>query len=528
AITEADLRRHIEILASDEFEGRAPASPGGELTTQYLVSYLKEVGLAPAPNGKYRQNVTLVEMTPAPGADLKVKGPAGSLSFSYFNDVMLWTKRVTETAAIENSEIVFVGYGVHAPEYDWNDYEGVDVRGKTVLMLVNDPGFATRDPALFAGKTMTYYGRWTYKFEEAARQGAAGAIIIHEDEPASYPWDVVSAGWSGPQYDLERPDRNASRTAIEGWVTARAGREILALGGKNLKDLKARAAKRGFRAQALGVTASGAVSNKIRTSQSANIMGIVPGSEAPDEVVIFMAHWDHLGRGPAINGDEIYNGAKDNASGVAGILELIEAFQKAPTPPKRTVAFLAVTAEESGLLGSAHYAENPIFPAAKTVAAINLDGLNIIGPTREIVLVGHGKTTIEDILQEKLTAQGRRLDPEPLPERGYFYRSDHFSLAKVGIPVLYPGAGIDARERGRAWGLEQVTQFTQNHYHKPSDEYSPDWDLSGAVEDLQVIYEVGRAIADSASWPEWKPGAEFKAAREKSLSVGPQAKHEGE
>ncbi|GAB4144526.1 MAG: M28 family metallopeptidase [Sphingomonadales bacterium] len=514
-ITAQDLAHHIEILASDDFEGRAPGTPGGEKTVAYLTEAFKSRGAAPAFDEGYGQTVSMIEVTATDITPLRVEGPETDLSYAYGKEMMVWTKRVVAQSAVEQSDMVFVGYGVVAPEYGWNDYAGVDVRGKTVVMLVNDPGYATQDETLFNGRAMTYYGRWTYKYEEAARQGAAAAIIIHETAPASYPWSVVENSWSGPQLDLQRPDNNMDRIPIEGWVTHDVASQIMAAAGHDLRTLEAAALRRDFKAVPLGLKASVALENSIRSAQSDNVVAMVEGSARPDEAVLYVAHWDHLGRGQPLDGDEIYNGAVDNATGVAGLLEIAERFANGPAP-ERSVIFLAVTAEESGLLGSAHYAQQPAVPLARTVAVLNMDAMTVSGPTKDVVVIGHGKSELEQILAAKAAQQNRVLKPEDAPEQGFFYRSDHFNFAKRGVPALFAEGGIEHVERGAEWGRAQADDYVQNRYHKPSDEFDPNWDLSGLAEDVALLYEVGVELANSEAWPNWYEDAEFRAARDRS------------
>jgi len=519
-INEHDLAAHIQVLASDEFGGRGPASEGEAKTIAHLTEQFAKLGLTPGNNGEWTQAVPLVSIAADPNTQLTISGgDAEPLVLDYAKDMMVWTKRVSEHEEIAESDMVFVGYGIVAPEYGWNDYKGLDVRGKTVVILVNDPGYETRDPALFTGKAMTYYGRWTYKYEEAARQGAAAALIIHEEGPAGYGWETVANSWSGPQFDLVRADKNASRVAIEGWLTKDAAEQVLARAGKTLAELKAAALNKDFTAIPLGLKASVAVDNTINETVSHNVIARLDGAERGGEYFLYMAHWDHLGTDPTIEGDGIYNGALDNASGVAALLGLAEAFAKGPKP-KRSIIFLAVTAEEQGLLGSAYYAENPVYPLNKTVAGLNIDGINNYGPTREITVVGAGKSELEDYLREAAAAQGRRVDPEPFPEKGYYYRSDHFELAKKGVPMLYTDAGVDSVEHGVEWGKAQVDKYIAERYHKPTDEFDESWDLSGGVQDVRLYYAVGEAIANSDAWPNWNQGTEFRAIREKSLSGG--------
>lgn len=515
SINAEDMAKHIKILASDEFGGRAPATEGETKTINYISEQFRAAGVKPALGDSYFQGVPMVEITAENVAPLEISSADETFSLNYLNDMVVWTKRVQDSVALDQSEMVFVGYGVVAPEYGWNDYKGVDVKGKTVVILVNDPGFITRDPAVFNGKAMTYYGRWTYKYEEAARQGAAGALIIHQTAPASYPWGVVSSSWSGPQLDLQRDGNNMDRAIVEGWITEAQARAIFAEAGMDFREAYVSAKTSDFQASAMGLTASVSFDNVIRTSDSYNVAGIIEGTERPEEAVIYTGHWDHLGKGiPNAEGDDIYNGAVDNATGTAALIELGEQF--AHNPPKRSVVLVAVTGEESGLLGSAYYAENPIVPLAKTVGGINIDALNIIGQTKNVVVVGHGKSELEEVLAKHAGHQGRVVEPEETPERGYFYRSDHFSLAKVGVPMLYAEGGVDHVEHGREWGQMKADEYTARDYHQPSDEYRDDWDLSGAVQDVELLYAVGRDLANGTDWPNWYESAEFRNARDAS------------
>ncbi len=518
-INAEDLGSHIETLASDEFEGRGPSSPGEEMTVAYLEGEFQRLGLQPGNGQSYVQEVPLVSITADPTMRLTVQGRGARNGFGYGTQFMAWTTRVVDRAQVANSEMVFVGYGVVAPEYQWNDYDGLDVRGKTVVILVNDPGFATSDTSLFNGNAMTYYGRWTYKYEEAARQGAAGALIVHETAPAGYPWEVVSGSWSGPQFDLVREDNNMSRVAAEGWLTLESARRVFRQAGMDYDSLKTRAARRGFRGVSLGLTASVTIRNRIERSTSNNVLAVLPGSERPDEYVVYMAHWDHLGRDPNLPGDQIYNGALDNATGTAGLLLLAEAFAALEPAPARSLLFLAVAAEEQGLLGSAYYAANPVYPLDKTVAAINMDGLNIWGPMKDITIVGFGMSDLDDYLRAAAEMQGRVLRPDPEPAKGFYYRSDHFNFAKVGVPALYTDAGIDHVERGEDYGRAQRDEYTAERYHKPSDEYDPTWDLSGAVDDLRLLLQVGYRLAGESTFPNWRPGTEFRATRDRMMGM---------
>ena len=517
-IDEGGLREHIQTLASDEFEGRAPSSHGEELTIGYLADAFQQMGLQPRNGDRYFQDVPLVETAVPNNPALTIRGRGATTELAFGTEFVGWTKRVVDRARLANSSLVFVGYGVVAPEYDWNDYGGVNVRGLTVVMLVNDPGFATQDEALFNGNAMTYYGRWTYKYEEAARQGAAGVIIIHETEPAGYPWEVVESSWTGPQFDLVAEDNNMSRVAVEGWITHDAAHEIFEQAGMDLDELKAQAATREFQAVPMGLRASTSLTNEVTHSRSRNVLAVLPGTDRADEYIVYMAHWDHLGKNDAIEGDGIYNGALDNATGVAGLLELAQAYASLDERPARSILFLAVTAEEKGLLGSAYYAANPVYPRNKTVAAINMDGLNTDGPMNDITVIGYGASELDDYLEAAAVAQGRVIRADPEPEKGFYYRSDHFSFAKQGIPALYTDAGIDHVEHGEQWTLVRRDEYTAKRYHKPTDEYDPEWDLSGAVNDLRILFDIGFRLSNETTFPNWRTGNEFRARREAEMA----------
>lgn len=515
-----------KTLASDQFEGRAPGSKGEDLTVAYLVEQFRALGLRPGnADGTYIQKVPLVGITPDPAA-LVVKKSGQELSFKYTDEVIGWTKRVTEKAAIESSELVFVGYGVVAPEFEWDDYKDVDVKGKTLVMLVNDPPVPdpanpeALDPGVFGGRAMTYYGRWTYKFEMAAQKGAAGAFIIHETGPAGYPFAVLQ-GTVGERFDLVTTDKNMGRAAVEGWVTLEAGQSLLKLAGQDFDALKAQAATREFRPVPLGVAASMTLHNKLRTISSRNVIAKIDGRDPKlkDECVIYTAHWDHMGVGPEVNGDRIYNGAVDNALGVAGLIGIAQAFRKLPAPPKRSIFFLLVTAEEQGLLGSEYYARHPIRPLAKTLAAINVDELNPHGRTIDLPIVGFGQSELDDYVVFAAGEQGRIVKPDAEPEKGYYYRSDHFNFAKMGVPALSPDAPRETEFIGKPpeYGPAIVQEFSEHTYHQPSDEVRADWDLSGAREDLQLFFAVGERVAEAEQFPAWKAGSEFKARRDAML-----------
>jgi Zn-dependent M28 family amino/carboxypeptidase len=512
------LKEVVRTIASDEYEGRAPTTRGEELTINYIRQRFEQAGLQPGNNGSWFQEVPLAENTASP-SPLTIAGGREPLTFSYRTDFVANTYRLTERTGVENSEIVFVGYGINAPELGWNDYEGIDVRGKTVIVLVNDPDWQMQTlDGPFRGRAMTYYGRWTYKYEEAARQGAAAVFIVHQTEPAAYGWNVVQSSWTGPQYNTDDPNNHMDQSEVIGWLTQDAARRLFAASGQDLDALTRAAGQRGFRAVALGTRATISLENRIRRSVSHNVIGILPGTERPNDYVIYTAHWDHLGRCDAdATGDDICNGALDNASGTAGLIALAEAYRRAG-PAKRSVIFLAVTGEESGLLGSQYYAQNPIYPLARTVGGVNMDGLNVIGMTRDLVVTGRGKSELDEYLQRAAQERGLAIRDEPNPEAGYYYRSDHFSFAKEGVPMLDAGSGEDLVNGGTAAGHAAADDYRLHRYHQPSDEYDPNWDWSGAVRDLEIYYEVGRELADSDAWPNWYEGDEFRAIRDRTAA----------
>jgi len=519
AISPENILNHIKKLASDEFEGRAPGSKGEELTVKYLTEQFKSMGLAPGnPDGSYIQKVPLVEITADPKMKLEFSGAAAPIAPKYQDDYVAWTKRVTASAAMD-AEMIFVGYGVQAPEFQWDDFKGVDVKGKVIVVLVNDPPLP--DEKVFGGKAMTYYGRWTYKFEKAAEKGAAGCLIIHETGPAGYPWQVVRNSWGRGQFDLVTPDKNMGRTAVEGWVTWDLAQKLFKAAGEDLAVLKQAAVSRNFKPVPLGLRAKLAFKNTLRTVDSKNVVAKLPGSDAKlkNEYVIYCAHWDHFGIGPEVKGDKIYNGAVDNASGTAALLEMARAYKLLAVPPRRSVLFLAVTGEEQGLLGSTYYAKRPLYPLARTAAVVNMDPMNVLGKTSDIISVGLGSSTLDEVVVAEAKAQDRIVKPDAEPEKGFFYRSDHFPFAKEGVPAFDPGAGTEFIGKPAGWGMKMREKYTQEDYHKPSDDVKADWDLSGLVQDSQLCFMVGYRVANNATMPEWKPGTEFKAKREASLKA---------
>jgi Zn-dependent M28 family amino/carboxypeptidase len=514
-----DLLADIQTLSSDEFGGRAPSSPGEEQTINHLKTEFEKLGLEPGAGGSFFQEVPLVAITANPGR-LDIRGNGARNNFDHGSEFVAGTKRVVGSSQIRNSELVFVGYGVVAPEYDWDDFAAVDVRDKTIVVLVNDPGFATEDPTLFNGRAMTYYGRWTYKFEEAARRGVDGIFIVHETEPAAYGWGVVERGWTGAQFGLVADDNNMSRAAIEGWWTVETARAVFEQAGLSYDSLKALAQTRDFQAIPMGLTASVTVRNEVQQSTSNNVLALLPGTDRADEYFFYMGHWDHFGTDPSLEGDQIFNGALDNATGTAALIELAEAFVSLEQRPSRSIVFMAVTAEEQGLLGSEYYGSNPVYPLENTVAALNMDALNILGPMNDISIVGYGNSELDDYLIEAAATQDRTVSPDPRPEAGSYYRSDHFNFAKVGVPAIYPKPGVDHVEYGADWSQEQAAQYTADKYHQVTDEYSPDWDLAGMVDDLGLFFRIGYRIANESTFPNWSEGSEFKAMRDAMMGTG--------
>jgi Zn-dependent M28 family amino/carboxypeptidase len=514
AIDGKTFSQHMAVLAADSLEGRKPFSAGEEKTLRYLKTEFEKLGLKPGNGESYFQEVPMVEIKSQPTGPLILAGKGGKVSLNYLDDFVGASRHIQDRIELTNSEMIFAGYGIVAPEYDWNDYAGLDVKGKTVVVLVNDPGFA--DSTLFKGKTMTYYGRWTYKFEEAARQGAAGVIIVHDTKPASYAWTVVRSGWSKSKLYLEADDNNKSRALVEGWITMDSAKKLFKLAGVS-DSLLVQAGKKGFKPVNLGVGASIGITNTIKKSKSNNVLAVWPGTDRKDEYIIYTAHWDHLGKGEAVKGDSIYNGAADNASGVAALLEIAHAFTLEKTKPSRSILFLAVTAEEQGLLGSEYYTLHPVYPVDKTVADINMDVLQPFGKMKDIILVGKGQSELDAYADEAAAKQGRTTRGEPDPSGGWYFRSDHFNFAKVGIPALYIENGSVSLEHGEKWGDDQKKDYNDNRYHAPADEYSPSWDISGTIQDMQLLFEVGLKLSNESTFPGWQKGSEFKAVREKSM-----------
>jgi len=524
AINAADLLKHIKVLASDEFEGRAPGSKGEELSVKYISEQFKALGLKPGnSNGSYTQEVPLAGITSAPTVSFTVGGKTTTLKFP--DDYVASSARLQPEVKAENTEVVFVGYGIVAPEYGWDDYKDVDVRGKTILMLINDPPIpdpadpTKLDPKMFRGRAMTYYGRWTYKYEIAAQKGAAAAVIIHETEPAAYPYSVVMTSWAKENFEIDAPNKNMDAVPVRSWITLDVAKKLLADSGQDFDALKKAAITKEFRPVSIGAKANFDLKQTVRSFKSRNVVGKIEGRDPKlkDEWIMYTAHWDHLGRHGELKGDQIFNGALDNASGVATILEIAQAHMKLPAPTKRSVLFMTPTAEESGLLGAKFYANNPLYPLGKTLADINIDGASAWGKTRDIEDTSDGNSTLDDMLGEAASRHGRVLKPNSQPEKGAFYRADHFEFSKLGVPSLYPGTGKDVIGKPPGFGMEKSKEYIAKHYHQPSDEVNPAWDLSGAAEDAVLLFEVGYRVANGDKYPEWKPGTEFKAKRDEML-----------
>ena len=511
AFSEDSLAHHISVLASDGFMGRKPFTEGEKITIDYLEQQFKTAGLEPGNGESYLQEVPMVSIHTTAAPSMLVNAKGGQFSLKGLDEYVVWTDKTDPEVMLDQSELVFAGYGVVAPEYNWNDYEGLDVKGKVVLVMVNDPGFASGDSTQFKGKTMTYYGRWTYKFEEAARQGARGCLIVHDTEAASYPFTVVQNNWNGTRLRLDNRGKQESLCDVIGWVSKPAAEKLLKAAGQD-SSLLASADKNGFKGKALDLKLSTRIAVATQYSKSYNVLGKITGSKKPDEYVIYTAHWDHLGIGkPDESGDSIYNGALDNASATAGLLELARAFKKLPETSERSILFLAVTAEEQGLWGSAWYAQNPVYPIAQTVANINMDGLNWYGATKDIIVVGRGQSDLEDVLTEVARESDRVVAYEPHPEAGYYYRSDHFNFAKVGVPALYTESGIEVIGKDADYGKQKGEEYTSQRYHRPSDHYDASyWKLDGAIADLKLFFEVGYEVANASEKPNWKAGSEFK------------------
>jgi Zn-dependent M28 family amino/carboxypeptidase len=511
AITAADYAARLRTISSDAFEGRKPGTAGERTTTAWLQAQFSAMGLQPGAHGEWLQAVPMVETTllDADRVALRVNGNADEQRYAYRQDMIVGSLDARESVAIEGSQIVFAGYGVEAPEYAWNDYAGIDVRGKTVIVLANDPGWGNHDEALFKGRALTYYGRWTYKFEQAARKGAAACLIVHDTEAAGYPWQVVVNSWSGAQQSLPASEDPQPRLAAAGWLTTDAARRVFAQAGKDFDTLKANADQRGFRASALDAKLSVAFANRITHARSNNVLALLPGSTHADEVVVFSAHWDHFGSDASLQGHAIYNGAIDNGSGIAALLEIAEAFAQQDPPPQRSILFLADTLEEASLLGSRYYVTHPVFPLAQTIADINIDALPIVGPAKDIAVISWGQSDLDDLIRDAAAAEGRNVVADDAPDKGFFFRSDQLNFARLGVPVLYARSGLNLVDGGEEAGRRAYADYTEHRYHKTSDVYDPAWDLRGVVADVQAMHAVGRKLVDSRFVPQWKPGADF-------------------
>jgi len=506
SINAEQLATHVKVLASDEFGGRAPSTKGEELTLEYLTKEFEAIGFKPGNGDSFLQKVPLVSLEASTDMTLSI----GGKEYKYAEEMVMGSSRIMESSELKDSELVFVGYGINAPEYNWNDYKDLDVKGKTVVVLVNDPGYATKNPELFTGEAMTYYGRWTYKYEEASRQGAEGAIIIHETAPASYGWEVVKNSWTGPQFGFQRDDLNKDRVAVEGWITTEVATELFEKAGLDFAEMKAKAAEGGFNIDMGDLTASVSVKNTIKESISHNFIATLPGKSKPDEHILYTAHWDHLGTDTNKEGDQVYNGARDNATGTAALIEVAEAFANLPQTPDRSITFMAVTAEEQGLLGSKFYAANPVIPAAKTVANINMDALNVNGKSKDVAVYGLGQSQLDDYLAAAAKKQNRIISGDPRPAAGIYYRSDHFAFANIGVPALYAKGGAEPADEQTAALRKRLDPELSKCYHNLCDEYSEDWDLSGAIQDMQLFFEIGFELSNDGKWPEWSKTSEFK------------------
>ncbi len=514
--SEEEYANNLATLASDEFMGRLPLTEGEEKTIGFLVEKFKEMGLEPGNGDSFIQEVPLALITGNPARTMTVKGAGGEITLEASVDYSALTDRFEPYTELTDSEIVYAGFGIVAPEYGWNDYEGLDVKGKTVLVLVNDPGFGTEDESFFKGNTMTYYGRWTYKYEEAARQGAAGILIIHNTAPAGYGWNVVNNNGIGPRLVIDTRDSDGYRPALKGWITNNAARNLFGLAGRKNYDIIGEARNPEFQGISLGLTVSMSIENEFKFDKSKNVIAKITGSTSPNEYILYTSHWDHLGVGAPVNGDSIYNGAADNATGTAALLSFAKAFKNSGTQPERTIIFIAVTAEEQGLLGSEWYAQNPIYPLEQTVANLNIDMMTPNGPTKDLIVIGYGQSELDDYVESTAGQQDRYVVPDRDPEKGYFFRSDHFSFAKVGVPAMFLGSGWDHVENGVDYGKSKADEFTTKNYHQPRDEFDREkWDLRGSMLDMELYYQIGNGLANSNEWPEWKEGSEFKALRKR-------------
>lgn len=520
AVNATDFSRFVRTLASDEFGGRLPGTPGAQRTLDFLVSEFQRIGLQPGNNGSWFQTVP-VDSTLLLNNDVKLRISDGRQRTEFTNqrDMVVQTLQSKTEVDLKDSPIVFLGYGINAPQWQWNDYQGVDVKGKTVVVLVNDPGFATRDPQSFTGRAMTWYGRWSYKYAEAALQGAAACLIVHtSDEAAGYPFSVLQTGNRGPQLSLPPSVDPAPRLPVAGWLTHDAATRLFAAAGMDFDQLAKAAAKPDFRAVPLDLRASLSLRNKISHFESKNVLGLIPGSYKPDEVVIYTAHWDHLGTDSSRTGKQVHGGAIDNGTGLSMLLQIAGAFMQQKHPPERSVLFFMPTLEEAGLLGSQYYAAQPVFPLDRTVADLAVDALPIIGRARDMTVIGHGQSQLEDLLADVLKRQGRVIAPETTPENGFYFRSDHFNFARAGVPALLASSGLDLFDGGKAAGLKAAADYTAHRYHTPDDAFNPDWDYSGILQDTQAMYELGEHLSHAGVWPAWYSDSPFKAKREQMMA----------
>ncbi len=515
AITAQGFHAYDKAISSDYMDGRKPGTVGAERATAWIVEQMKKIGLEPGNHGSWFQKVPTVSTTlqNANDSKLEINEGGGTQAYAFGTDRVANTLQAKPKITVQDSDIVFVGYGVDAPEWHWNDYKGLDVKGKTVVVLVNDPGYATDDPQLFKGKTMTYYGRWTYKYEEAAREGAAMCLIVHSTGAAGYSWKVVQGSWSGTQLALPESEDPGPRLPVAGWITTEVAQRMFAKAGLDFDKLKAEASQRGFKPVPLKATASITLDSTIGHGSSNNIVGLIRGTEHPDQVIVYSAHWDHLGKNDKLQGDKIFNGAIDNGTGISALLEIAKAFKAQHPAPKRSVLFLADTLEESGLLGSLYYTRHPVFPMDKTVADINMDAMDVIGPTKSLQIIGSGQSQLEDTLKTALKGQDRFAIPDQTPENGFYFRSDHFSFAKAGVPALMTHTGDDMVDGGVTKGRAELADYTAHRYHTPYDNFDPKWDFSGVAGGAQALYEVGRVLSLGSEWPEWYQDSEFRARR---------------
>jgi Zn-dependent M28 family amino/carboxypeptidase len=516
SLTAAELGGHIKVLSSDAFGGRAPASPGETKTIDYLRSQFKAFGLKPGWHGSFFQPVPMTEITGAP-ADITINGRKHVTTLKYLQDEVVLTEREQPTVTLKESPVVFVGYGIDAPEFHWNDFAGTDVRGKTIVVLVNDPGYA--NPKLFRGKDMTYYGRWTYKYEEAARQGAAAVLVVHQTGPAGYGWGVIQNSNTGTKFTLTEPDHNRHRAAIEGWISESAAAALFKQAGLDFTRLEQAADQPGFKAVPLNLDVSVTLHSKIAHITTHNVIAMLPGVSHPHQAVIYSAHWDHFGTHPELTGDKVFNGAVDDGSGDAALLSIAKAFTLLQPHPQRSVMFLATTSEEQGLLGAAYYVRHPVLPLADTVADINMDIMNVYGRTSDLTVIGYGRSQLEDALKVAAADEGMTITPAPNPETGLYYRADHFEFAKRGVPAILTFSGYDYVKRPAGWGQQTWNEYFAHHYHKPADEYDPNWDLSGLVQQTRALFRLGDGLADSAFWPDWYPDVPFKKLRDSSKAA---------